>query len=65
MRKTFGSLVDELSVTNTKIFFLIEKVQKDEYTREDAKKIQDLNKYRSELVNALNEYFQERQNVKV
>jgi len=65
VRKTFGSLVDELSVTNTKIFFLIEKVQKDEYTREDAKKIQDLNKYRSELVNALNEYFQERQNVKV
>ena len=57
--------MDELSVTNTKIFFLIEKVQKDEYTREDAKKIQDLNKYRSELVNALNEYFQERQNVKV
>ena len=65
MRKTFGSLVDELSVTNTKIFFLIEKVQKDEYTREDAKKIQDLNFYRSLLTNAINEYFNERQDIKV
>mgnify|MGYP001608986523 CR=1 FL=1 len=65
MEKTIGELFDILSVTNIKIFYLIEKVQKNEHTKEEAKKIQDLNKYRSELTNAINEYFQERQEIKV
>ncbi len=44
MKKTIGELIDSLAITNNKIFYLIDKVQKDEHTREDAKKIQDLNK---------------------
>lgn len=65
MKKTIGSLIDELSVVNIKIFYLIEKVQKNEHTKEEAKKIQDLNKYRSELTNAINEYFNERIDIKI
>jgi hypothetical protein len=61
MKKTIGELIDSLGITNNKIFYLIDKVQKDEHTREDAKKIQDLNKLRSDLVNAINNYFKERQ----
>lgn len=65
MKKTIGALIDELSITNIKVFFLVDKVQKDEHTKEDAKKLQDLNNYRSQLTNAINEYFDERQEVKV
>lgn len=65
MKETIGSLFDKLSVVNIKIFFLIEKVQKDDFEKEDAKKIQSLNKYRSELVNAINSYFDEREEIKV
>ena len=65
MKKTIGELCDILSVTNIKIFYLIEKVQKDEHTKEEAKKLQDLNSYRSQIVNAINEYFKERQEIKV
>ena len=32
---------------------------------EEAKKLQDLNKYRSEPVNAINDYFGERKEVKI
>ena len=65
MKKTIGTLIDELSITNIKIFYLVDKVQKDQHTREDAKKIQDLNKLRSEYVNAINAYFNEDLQVKV
>lgn len=65
MKKTIGELIDELGITNNKIFYLVDKVQKDEHTREDAKKIQDLNSRRSLLVNAINEYFNEKVNIKV
>lgn len=65
MKKTIGALFDELSITNIKIFFLVEKVQNDNFEKEDAKKIQDLNKYRSELVNAINDYFKERKDIKI
>lgn len=57
MKKNIGSIVDELIITNIKIFYLIEKVQKDEHTRQEAKKIQDLNKYRSRLVSEVNKFF--------
>ena len=65
MKKTIGSIIDELSITNCKIFALVDKVQKDEHTREDAKKLQELNSYRSKLTNAINEQLGERQEIKV
>lgn len=57
--------MDILSVTNVKIFYLIEKVQSGDFEKKDAVKIQDLNKYRSEVTNAINKFFDERQEVKV
>jgi hypothetical protein len=63
--KTIGELIDGLSILNIKIFYLVEKVQQDKHTREDAKKLQDLNKQRSLFTNAINEYFNERQEIKV
>jgi hypothetical protein len=65
MTKTIGELIDGLGVINIKIFYLIEKVRKNEHTKEDAKKIQDLNKLRSDYVNSINEYFNQRQDIKV
>lgn len=65
MRKTIANIIDELIITNIKIFMLVDKVQKNEHTLEDAKKLQDLNSYRSELCNALNKEFKERQIVKI
>jgi hypothetical protein len=65
MKKTKAQLIDELSITNIKIFYLVDKVQKNEHTLEDAKKIQDLNSYRSQLVNALNEEFGDKKETKV
>jgi len=65
MLKNIGELIDGLGIVNNKIFYLVDKVQRDEHTREDAKKIQDLNRLRSEYVNAINDYFKERQEIKV
>ena len=59
MKKSIGELIDELSITNNKIWHLIDKVYDDIHTREEAKTIQDLNKYRSSLINAINEYFKD------
>lgn len=65
MKKTIAQLIDELSVTNIKIFMLVDKVQKNEHTKEEAKRIQDLNTYRSELMNAISEEFKEKQIIKL
>ena len=65
MKKTKAQLVDELSITNIKIFYLVDKVHRNEHTKEDAKKIQDLNSLRSQLVNALNEEFDDEPDIKV
>ena len=65
LTKTIGELIDILSVTNIKIFMLVDKVQKNEHSKEDAKKLQDLNSYRSQITNAINEYYGERQEVKI
>ena len=65
MKKTIGELIDSLSIVNIKIFHLVDKVQRDEHTREDAKKIQDLNKLRSEYTNAINAYFKDKLDIKV
>lgn len=65
MKKSIATLIDELSVTNIKIFMLVDKIQKNEHTKKDAKKLQDLNSYRSDLCNALNKEFKEREIVKI
>ena len=58
VRKTISELVDELGITNCKIFALMDKGN-------DLEKIKKLNAYRSELKNAINEFFNERSEVKV
>lgn len=65
MKKKISLLIDELSITNCKIFSLVDKVQKNEHTKEDAYKLQKLNSYRAELSNALNEAFGEAGDYKV
>ena len=65
MEKTIGTLIDELSVTNIKIFMLVDQVQRNEHTKEEAKRIQDLNSYRVELSNAINKKFGEIQQIKL
>lgn len=65
MKKTLGTLIDELSITNIKIYHLVDKVQRNEHTLEEAKKIQDLNAYRTQLANAINERFNEEQQIKL
>ncbi len=62
MKKSIATLIDELTVTNLKIFHLVDKIQKDKHTREDAKKAQELNVYRSKLCNSLNKEFKQREN---
>jgi hypothetical protein len=66
MRKSLSELIDELSIVNVKIFMLVERVERDDHTREDATAMQSLIKYRSRLKNAINELWEGgRQEVKV
>lgn len=65
MKKSLGELIDELTITNCKIFALIDKTQRNEHTKEDAFKTQSLNRYRSELKNAINEELGQRQEEKL
>lgn len=65
MKKTIAALIDELSITNIKIFMLVEKIQKNKFTKKDAKKLQELNSFRSELCNALNKEFKQRKVIKI
>jgi hypothetical protein len=66
MRKSLSELIDELSIVNVKIFMLVERVERDDHTREDATAMQTLIKYRSRLKNAINELWEGgRQEVKV
>lgn len=60
MKKNLAELVDELSIVNIKVFMLMEKDNVESF-----KKLKELNKYRSELKNAIAEYFNERQEIKV
>lgn len=64
MKKTIGELIDELTITNIKIYHLINRVLDNEHSREDAMKIQKLNRYRSELKNELNKEFKQREEIK-
>lgn len=65
MKKNIQELIDELCIVHCKEFFLIEKIRNNTHTKEDAKKIDDLNNYRSQLKNAIAEYFNERTEIKV
>lgn len=65
MKKTIAELIDELTITNIKVFMLVDKVQKNEHSLEEAKKLQDLNSYRSQLKNAINKELGGRTEVKV
>lgn len=65
MKKSFSQIIDELTIVNLKIFHLVDKISNNQHTTEDAKKAQDLNKYRSELCNAISSEFKEQENIKV
>lgn len=65
MKKKISQLIDELGIVNQKIFVLVDKVQKNEHTKEDAKKLQDLNSYRAQLCNALDVEFGEAEGIKI
>jgi len=64
MKKTIAELVDELITIDMKSFYFVEKVRTNTHTAKDAKKIDDLNIHRSKLKNAINEYFNESQEIK-
>jgi hypothetical protein len=65
MKKTIAELIDELSVTNIKIFFLIEKIQDGKGTIDEGQKVQLLNKQRSKVMNAISEEFKQEVRIKV
>ena len=65
MKKTTAQLIDELSITNIKIFMLVDKVQKNDFTKEEAKRIQDLNSYRAELMNDISVEFKDKEIIKL
>lgn len=65
MKKTIAELIDELSVINIKVFFLIEKIQNKLGTIEDGQKVQTLNKQRSEVMNAISQEFKQKERIKV
>lgn len=65
MKKDLAELIDELSITNIKIFMLVDRVQKNTHSVEDAKKLQDLNSYRAKLCNAINEEFGQEKRIKL
>lgn len=65
MKKTLAELIDELITTSNKIWHLIDTVYENKHTKKDAKKIQDLNKYRAKLMTAINEFSKERELIKV
>ena len=63
MKKTIGNLIDELSVTNIKTFYLVDKIKANKHTLEEVKKMQDLNEYRVQLINAINEELNEKEKI--
>jgi hypothetical protein len=65
MKVSIGELIDGLSVVNIKTFYLVDKVQNGSSNVEDQRKIQALNKRRWEFINSINEYFNERQEIKL
>ena len=64
MNKTIAELIDELSITNVKIALIIEKVNHNKHSKEEAYKMNKLVQHRSKLKNAISDYFEEEQEVK-
>jgi len=62
VQKSIGELISELSLANMRIFYLTNKVKKNEYTSRDVRKLKILKRFRPELVKAINECFEERGN---
>lgn len=58
MKKKLSELFDELSITNCKIFYLME-------VGTDLQKVKKLNAYRSRLKRAIDDYFNEEGEIKV
>lgn len=65
MKKTLSELIDSLISTNIKIYMLIEKIQKNEHSKEDSYRAQQLNLTRSNLMNAINEFSNEERIIKL
>lgn len=63
--ETIIEVMKELLEVNIEIFMLVDKVQKNEHSRIDAKNLQNLNTCRSKLVNSLNDEFKEGRVIKV
>jgi len=57
MDKSIGELIDELGITNQKIWALVERVEARENTVEEAWKMNSLVAKRSKLIGAINEFF--------
>ena len=58
MKKKLSELIDELSITNCKIFHLME-------VGNDLQKVKKLNAHRSRLKGAIDQYFNEEEEIKV
>jgi hypothetical protein len=65
MKLSIGEMIDGLSIVNIKSFYLVDKVQNGSHELDDQRKIQILNKRRWEFINGINEYFNERQEIKL
>ena len=65
MNKSIGQLIDELCVTNLKVWALVERVEAKTNTVEDAWKMNKLVAYRSKLMSAINERFGDEEITKV
>lgn len=57
MKKSIATLIDELCVTNMKVWALVERVEAKTNTVEEAWKMNKLVAYRTQLMNAINERF--------
>lgn len=64
---SIASLIDKLTVTNIKIYHLVDIIQDEDKNDTEvanaARKAQSLNSYRSQLMNEINEALQENERV--
>lgn len=75
MKKSIAELIDGLTIVNSKIWHLIDEVMVADYENADleylqsmvkkAQNVQKLNSQRSEIMNAISEYFGDKTDVKV
>jgi hypothetical protein len=57
MKKSIAQLIDELCVTNMKIWALVERVEAKKNTVEEGQKMNKLVAYRTKLMAAINEFY--------